>query len=246
MGATIFVIPGSHPSMAGRLMLERKGIDYKRVDLLPVIHRGALKAMGFPGMTVPAVRLDGQRLQGTRTISRALDALEPEPRLFPRDPKAREAVEQAEAWGDEVYQPAARRLAWSALKRDRSTIGTLLEGARLGIPNSVAVATAGPVVAAAAYFNRATDDAARLDLARLPGWVDRVDGWIDDGTLGADQPNAADYQIAATTRLLMCLDDLRPALEARPVGGHAVQVAPEFPGRVPGVFPADWLAPLGR
>jgi hypothetical protein len=34
MRATIYVIPGSTSSMAGRLMLEHKGIDYRRRDLV--------------------------------------------------------------------------------------------------------------------------------------------------------------------------------------------------------------------
>jgi hypothetical protein len=33
--AALYVIPGSHPSLAGRLMLEHKGIPYKRVDIAP-------------------------------------------------------------------------------------------------------------------------------------------------------------------------------------------------------------------
>ena len=33
MKVTLFVIPGSHPGIAARLMLERKGIDYRRIDL---------------------------------------------------------------------------------------------------------------------------------------------------------------------------------------------------------------------
>jgi hypothetical protein len=33
--AKLYVIPGSHPSRTGMLMLERKGIPYKRIDLMP-------------------------------------------------------------------------------------------------------------------------------------------------------------------------------------------------------------------
>ena len=39
--ATLYVIPGSHPAMAARRMLEHKGIPYKRVDLMPVISRAS-------------------------------------------------------------------------------------------------------------------------------------------------------------------------------------------------------------
>ena len=49
MNARLYVIPASHPSIAAQLMLEHKGIDYKRTDLLPVISKGALRAVGFPG-----------------------------------------------------------------------------------------------------------------------------------------------------------------------------------------------------
>ena len=35
----------------------------------------------------------------------------------------------------------------------------------------------------------------RADIAALPGQLDRVDGWIADGLIGGDEPNAADLQI---------------------------------------------------
>jgi glutathione S-transferase len=246
MSATLFGVPASHPTVAAELMLKRKGIAYRRIDLVPPAHRALLRALGFAGMTVPALRLDGQRLQGSRTISRALDALYPEHPLFPSHPERRAAVEQAEAWGDEVLQPVARRLAWVALRRDRSTIRSFLEGAHLGIPTPVAVATAPPAIAMAARLNRATDAAARADLERLPGMLDRVDAWVEEGVLGGLVPNAAGYQLAPTVRLMLCFDDLRPSIDQRPSGRFARKVLPDSPAHAPPVFPAEWLAPLRR
>jgi glutathione S-transferase len=244
MAATLIGVPASHPTVSAELMLERKGIPYRRIDLVPGVHRLLLRAIGFPGITVPALRLDGVRLQGTRTISRALEALQPEPPLFPTHPERRADAERAEAWGDEVLQPAARRLVWAALRRDRSTIDTFLSRAKTGIPTPVAVATAGPVVALSSRLNRATDEAARLDLERLPAMLDRVDEWVEDGVLGGLIPNAAGFQVAPSIRLLMALDDLRPALEGRPGGRFAAKAIPEPPGHVPAVFPPDWLGPI--
>ena len=74
--------------------------------------------------------------------------------------------------------------------------------------------------------------------------LQRIDDWIAEGVLGGEQLNAADLQIAASTRLAMTLDDLRPAIEARPAGEHAVRVVPEYPGQVPPVLPAAWLESL--
>ena len=136
MRATLFGIPASHPSLAGQLMLEHKGVEYRRIDLVAGPHRALLRALGFPGKTVPAVRLDGAKIQGTTEIALALDALVPETAAASRrDPERRREVEEAEAWGNEVLQPVPRRLVWNGLGRDRSELATYLEGARARHPN---------------------------------------------------------------------------------------------------------------
>lgn len=241
MKATLFRIPGSHPSMAAELMLRRKGIEVRGIDLVAPLHKPIVRAAGFPGPTVPAIFFDGQRLQGTSRIARALDVLVPEPRLFPRDPERRAAVERAELWGDLVLQPATRRLTWAALRRDRSTLGTYLVDAKLGIPTDLAIKTAAPFVWMASKLNRVSERSARADLGALGGMLDRVDGLVSDGVVGGAEPNVADYQIATSLRLLMSLDDLRPLIEPRPAGRLALAVVPYFPGRVPAVFPAEWM-----
>src|SRR5919108_4692331 len=106
--AKLYVIPGSHPSRTAMLMLERKGIPYKRVDLMPVVSKGALRALRFPHNTVPAMKLNGQRVQGSMEIGRELDRVQPEPALYPADTEKRSKVEEAEAWGDE-FQEKPRR-----------------------------------------------------------------------------------------------------------------------------------------
>ena len=233
MGNRLYVIPGSHPSMSARLMLERKGIPYKRRDLIPVISKGVLKAARFPGITVPALKMNGSRVQGTREIARELDRVEPEPPLFPADAAKRVAVEEAERWGDEDLQALARRLLWNALKRDRSPLVSFSEGAKIGIPIELAIKTAAPLVALSVRFNEADDEHAKADLAALPGCLDKVDAWIADGVIGGEEPNVADYQIAPSIRLLMTLDDLRPAIEDRPAGKLAMRCS-RLPGRTAG------------
>ena len=244
MTAKLYVITSSHPSRTARLMLELKRIDYNRVDLMPVISKGALRALGFSGVTVPALKIDGERIQGSREIARALDRIAPEPPLFPSDAGARAQVEEAERWGDEVLQGVARRVVWNALRRDRSPLRSYSADARLGIPIGLAIKTAAPIVALSARFNEATDDNVRADLAGLPGMLQRVDDWIAEGVLGGEQLNAGDLQVGTSLRLLMTLDDVRPALEQRPAGELALRVAPDYPGRVPPTFPSAWVEAL--
>jgi glutathione S-transferase len=243
MRATVYGIPGSHPVRASRLMLDHKGIDYRLVQVPNVACRPVLRAMGFPGGTVPAIKLEGRKLQTTRAISRALDEIVPEPRLFPADPELRARVEEAERWGDEVLQPVPRRISYAVPVRKgaRSDLAGFFEGRVLGLPPRLAVATAAPLLAAGARVNGASDDVVRADLAALPDHLNRVDAFIAGGVIGREEPNAADFQIAPSVRLLMCFDDLRPLIEKRPAGEHALRVVPEFPGRIRRVLPQDWL-----
>jgi|SRR5829696_4593742 len=241
--ATLYVTPGSHPSRTAQIMLELKGIDYKRVDLMPVISKAAVRGLRFPHDTVPALKLDGRRIQGSREIARELESLRPVPPLYPAEPDVRAAVERAETWGDESLQPVARRIFWNAVKRDRSPLASYAEGARLGIPIGLAVKTAAPIVALAARSSEASDENVRADLSALPGMLKRIDDWIADGVLGGEQLNAADLQIGTGVRLLMTLRDLRDAIGARPAGELAMRVAPDYPGDTPPILPPTWLEP---
>jgi len=224
-------------------MLDRKGIPFKRIDLMPVISKGVVRAQGFPGVTVPAVKLNGKKIQGSREIARELDHIQPDPALYPADPEKRGKVEEAEAWGDE-FQQKPRRLSWWAFRRDRSPMVSYSEGARLGVPVGLAVKTGAPIVAIAARLNGSTDENVRADLAALREDLDRIDGWIAAGVIGGPEPNAADFQIAPSIRLLMSFDDLRPFVEARPCGEMAKRIVTDFPGRTPPIFPAEWLEGL--
>jgi glutathione S-transferase len=244
MDVRLYVIPGSHPSMAARLMLEAKGIQYKRTDLMPVVSKGALRALGFPRNTVPAMKIDGRRVQGTGEIARELDRIQPEPTLVPTDPTRLSAVEEAERFGDQELQPAIRAILWWALRKDKAPLRSYSEGAKLGIPIGLALKTAGPIVAASAHFNEATDENVRRGLTAMPAMLQRIDDWIAAGVIGGAQPNVADFQIAPSLMLAMTLDDLRPAIESRPAGELAKRVVPSYPGKTPPILPPAWLQPL--
>jgi glutathione S-transferase len=241
MGARLYVIPGSHPATTAALMLDFKGIPFDRTDLIPVVSKGVLRAAGFPRVTVPALKIDGERIQGSREISRALDRIEPEPPLFPADPDRRAAVEDAERFGDEELQHPIRQLLWWGFKHDKAPLESYSEGAHLGIPVGLAVKTGGPLIALSARFNEASDANARAALIALPDLLDRVDSYIADGTIGASDPNAADFQIATSIGLALTLDDLKPLIEPRPAADLARRYVPNYPGHTPAILPPAWL-----
>jgi len=244
MKARLYAIPASHPSYAAQVMLERKGIPYSRVDLPQWFHRGVLRVLRFPGTTVPAIVLDGRRVQTTKAIARVLDEVQPEPRLVPQDPDLRAKVEEIETWADGDLQQLCRRLIYWALPQHRKAVDSYLEGSRMLMPKAAVKPLAPAVIAILHRVHKATDAAVQADLATLPGILDRIDGWIAAGVIGGAEPNVADLQVATSLALLMTHEDLRPFIADRPGGKLAQRLTPEYPGRMPATFPADWLAPL--
>jgi glutathione S-transferase len=238
----LYVLPGSHPCDAVEVALKLKSIPYKRVDLLPM-SQVLVGPLRYGGTTVPGLRVDGERLVGSRAIMRRLDELVAEPPLLPAPGSPTYAqVLEAERWGDEVLQSVPRRVLDVAFLRQPEAMVSYAGDAKLPLP-VWAMRPALPLTARLmAMKNSARDDAARDDLAALPRQLDRIDAWIADGLLGGDQPNAADLQIGSTIRLLLTLADVRPMLQQRPCAELARYFPPSV-GEVPaGVLPAEWIA----
>lgn len=241
MPARLYVVPASHPCAAVMGALDRKRVDYRVINLVPVFHKAHQK-LRFGGKgTVPGIVFeDGRKLLGSREIIAELDRRYPEPRLVSDDPR----VQEAEAWGEEVLQPLVRRLAWQALSRDAKAQASYTEGVRLTppVPAFMAAMSAGLVGWAERRLNAATDEAARADLVNLPGHLDRIDSWLAAGVLGGEQVTSADLQIAASLRLLMTLGDVEPLVAARPCGDYARRLFPQESGHVrAGALPPEWL-----
>jgi glutathione S-transferase len=223
--------------------MDMKLVAYKVVELLPPLH-AALQRLRFGVRTVPGLVLEsGEKLSGSRTIMRRLEELAPAPSLFPADADARVAVERAEAWGDEVWQQIARRLVWQTLTRAPRSMTSYQDGSRLPRLPAPAVRALAPLVSAAERaLNQASADNVRADLRALPGHLDRIDGWLADGVIGGATVNAADLQIATTSRLMLTLGDVKPLFAGRPAEAHARGLFPDWAGSTPaGVFPAEWV-----
>jgi glutathione S-transferase len=238
MAAKLYVVHGSHPCAAVKRALELKGVDYRIVEYPPPFHM-AIQRLRTGTRTVPSIRFDsGEVVSGSSAIMHRLDELAAEPVLFP---DAR--VEEAERWGDEVFQPIARTLLWSAFSRAPKTMVGYQEGGKLPpVPRPLLLALAPLVTRVERKANGVDDERLRSELAALPGHLDRIDGLIADGVIGGTVPNAADLQLASTVRLMMTVGDVRPLVASRPAGELALRLWPDHPGDVPaGTFPAEWV-----
>src|SRR3954462_12004951 len=234
---TLYVIPGSHACRSAMLMLEHKQVPYRRVDVVTLLHPLVVRLHGFDaggqtrtaggrrtfGLrlgdrvgTVPALAANGDRISTNHGIARFLDERHPQPPLFPADPEQRAAVEAAERWANETLQMAARRIPGAAVARDPSAFSEAAGDGRLGyllykleLTRRLVV----PRILGRVFATSPRED--RDPIAELPGMLDRIDAWIDEGVLNGEHLNAADFMIAPSLALILYRPDTAPIFEGR-------------------------------
>jgi glutathione S-transferase len=237
----LYSISVSHPARCVGLMLRHKGIDADIVDMPPGAQQVYMRVRGFSAGTVPAIEIDGRKVQGSLEISRTLEELVPDPPLFPADPEQKAAVEEAERWGEMVLQPIPRNLFRWAVAGDGELRRVL--GQNVGMPQPALAAVAMKPVAW--YYSRlvsgSTEESIKSQLVALPEHIDHVDALIAEGVIGGEQLNAADFQIATSLRVLLNFPQLRSLIEGRPAAELAMRVAANFGQPMPVKLPEAWL-----
>lgn len=250
MTVTLYGMKHSHPVLAARLMLRRKGIPYNTRDILPGMHAAVVRFAGFEGGTVPALQVGRRKVQGTLEISRALDEVFPQRALFPADPGRRAAVEEAERWAHEQMQPIAMRVFRWAGETDNG-VRAWMASEVMGWPGARVLGYGfKPVMMYWARVVNARADQVCQDLANVTERLEHADQLMHDGVIGNDELNAADCQVYASLRLLASHEDLHAIVTSYGCGRRALELVPDFPiaaagerpaSPVPAALPAEWL-----
>ena len=241
---TLHALPPSHPCMTAEAALKLKGLAYERVDFQPGSHVEEMaQRYGEGNTTVPGLMVGdtqggaGEPVHGSRAILERLEQIAPEPALFP-DASA-DKVREAERWGDEQLQDLGRRLPWGAMHFRPEAMGSFGGAGQL---DPAGTDFAMKYVHQSWKYHGITAVRLAEDLVGLPAKLDHVDTLAEEGTIGAEQATAADLQIGATLRVLLCVRDLLPLMEGRPGEAIARRWFPEYRGEVPaGAFPAGWV-----
>ena len=81
--------------------------------------------------------------------------------------------------------------------------------------------------------NSHSDEATvRETLDELAGMLDHVDAMLEEGTIGGEQPNAADFQILSGVRVLLKFEDVSNVVEGRPCAAAARSLFPTWIGPI--------------
>lgn len=237
MPARLYLFELSHPSQMVRIALAMKGLPFEETMLPAGLHPAVLRALGFRGGTVPALKLeDGRRLQSTLEITRVLDELVPGPPVLHPSPE----VTDTERWAEADLQMSPRRMfRWAAVRQleVREWVNRL-NG--LPAPN-VGARLAVPIAKSMANKVGADDAGVQRELRLLPERLDRVDALLASGLIGGETLNAADLQIGCSVRTFLTFPQVATLVEGRPCAAHARRVLPDAPEPVPLRLPEEWL-----
>ena len=234
----LYVIPGSHACRSAMLMLAHKQAPYRRVEFVTGLHPGMAGMLGFDaggqtrevagkrtlGLrlgdrfgTVPGLAAGRERISTNHAIARFLDARHPEAPLLPADPERRAAVEVAEAWANETLQMGVRRAFAGGVLADPVGFAKRAGDGRMGCllyRHELARRLFVPLILRQVFGASPADDAENL--AELETMLDRVDGWIADGTIGGPELNVADFMIAPSLAIVLYRPDVQPLFAGRP------------------------------
>ena len=114
MGLELLQFRFSPYNEKARWALDLKRAPHRRRGLLPGPHMGEVRRLTGRTQT-PVLVEDGRALDGSARILARLEALFPDPPLYPAAPEAREEALRIERWFDEDIAPRGRRAVLAAL-----------------------------------------------------------------------------------------------------------------------------------
>lgn len=170
--------------------LTHAGVPYSTIDVsLPGMRY--LKRASPKARTVPLLAVGTELIQGSSEILRWADAhrIEAASSLYPK--RHRAAVEELEAWADDVIGPLARREGYRALIASPKLYAK-------GIKQRIQLRVGRKLFKVILKIYKADDYPD--DAKRMSRVIDRVATTLEDtgtGYLVTDQPTAADYAVAA-------------------------------------------------
>lgn len=196
----------SHHCEKIRLILDYKGLDYRKVEVTPGI--GQLELYQMSGQRqVPVLKDGSQIVVDSTAIARYLERQYPNPPLIPTDPKQRGLCLLMEEWADESIALKSRKVAFGALSQDPDFRKSFLPVNTPDLVRSLVEAVPsdflnilGLGVGASPSAVKTAKDAIEQDLEALSLLL------TESPYLVTDRPTLADFAVAGLTMYLKIPD----------------------------------------
>jgi glutathione S-transferase len=187
----------SHYNEKVRWALDHKRLPHRRRAMIPGFHVPVVRWLSGQSR-LPVLRIGGRTLVDSTAIIAAIEALQPDPPLYPAEPAQRQRALALEDYFDEEVAPELRRLFWWTYV-DRAADCAAMATDGFGLLARTAFRASWPVTRALFCRNMGID-AAQIEAAqrRLASHFDRLESEIGaSGFLVGERFGIADLTAAA-------------------------------------------------
>lgn len=238
----------SHYCEKIRLILDYKGLEYRKVEVTPGIDQIELYRLSGQRQ-VPVLKDDNRIVADSTAIARYLDQSYPSPAIIPDEPKPRGLCWLIEEWADESIGVQSRKVAFRALSQSPEFRKSVLPDSTPDFVKNLVEAVPGEFlnilglgVGAGPGATKAARSAIEQDLEALNLLL------LDSPYLTGDQPTLADFAVAGLTMYIKFPDgpylDIPVQLRGKGIPGIADNPAYETFFRWRQKLYADYRKPL--
>ncbi|KAB8315897.1 glutathione S-transferase family protein [Tolypothrix campylonemoides VB511288] len=215
-----------------RLILDYKGLEYRKIEVTPGI--GQVELFRLTGQRQVPVLKDGSRYIADSTeIAKYLDSQYPERPLIPTDPKKRGVCLLIEEWADESIGIKGRKALFSAISQNQNFRKSLLPTNTPDVLKTLVEGVPSDVLTVLGLGVGYSPDAIRSAIADLKQDLEALTLLLADSPyLVGDEPTLADFAVAGLSILLKFPDG--PYLNLpETIRGKGVPVLAENPAYQP-------------
>jgi glutathione S-transferase len=192
----------SHFSEKVRLMLDYKGLTYRKIEVTPGV--GQLEIYQMTGQRQVPVLKDGNTVVADSTaIGQYLDRQYPDRPLIPATPKQRALCTIMEEWADESIGLKSRKVLFSGLSQDQRFRSAILPPSTPDFVKNLVEAMPSDVLKALGFGLGASPDAVKSAMDSIKQDLEALCLiLLDQAYLVADHPTMADFAVAGLSMLL--------------------------------------------
>lgn len=208
-----------------RLILDYKGLEYRKIEVTPGI--GQVELFQKTGQRQVPVLKDGSRyISDSTEIAKYIDAQYPERPLMPQDPKLRGLCLMLEEWADESIGTKSRKALFSAISKDQYFRKSLLPSSTPDLLKTLVEGVPSDILKVLGLGVGYSPDAVQGAMRDLKQDLEALTLILEDSPyLLGDQPYLADFAVAGLSMLLKFPDgaylDLPATVKGKGVPGLA-------------------------
>ncbi|MBD2297695.1 glutathione S-transferase family protein [Nostoc sp. FACHB-87] len=185
-----------------RLILDYKGLEYRKIEVTPGI--GQIELFRLTGQRQVPVLKDGNRyIVDSTEIAKYVDAKYPERPLIPQNPKQKALTLLIEEWADESIGIKGRKALFAAISQDQNFRKSLLPTSTPDIFRSLVEGVPSDILTVLGLGVGYSPDVVKGAIADLKQDLEALTLLLTDSPyLTGDEPTLADLAVAGLSILL--------------------------------------------